>query len=150
MIFSKGEIKITTDTVPFVCARTTLPIHTKEERIEISKKPYLNKRNITVTIETDSEEYKLFFPEGYVWDGASIPFGFRWILGGKGNPKFLIPSMVHDKMCECPWLVDYDRELSSKVLYEMLLASKVNKFVAKAMYYSVELYQKTRKKWERK
>ena len=39
MIFTKGEIKITTDTVPFVCARTILPTHTKEEKKEISKKP---------------------------------------------------------------------------------------------------------------
>jgi hypothetical protein len=143
----KEDIKIYSNTEPDADTKEILPT-TKEYEIDrINRKPYINKKNVMFTI---NDKYNLFFDTTYDWDGASIPFGFRWMLGGKGNPKFLIPSMVHDKMCECPWLVDYDRELSSKVLYEMLIASKVNKLVAKAMYYSVELYQKTRKKWKRK
>jgi hypothetical protein len=143
----REDIKIYSNTEPDADSKEILPT-TKEYEIDrINKKPYINKKNVMFTI---NDKYNLFFDTAYDWDGASIPFGFRWMLGGKGNPKFLIPSMVHDKMCECPWLVDYDRELSSKVLYEMLLASKVSKFIAKAMYYSVELYQKTKKKWKRK
>ncbi len=143
MIFSKGEIKIKTDTVPFVCARTTLPAHTKEERAEISKKPYLNKRNITFYIDAGGEEYLLFFPEGYTWDGASIPFGFRWIIGSKGDPKFLIPSMVHDKMCECHYLINNNRNLSSRIFKELLIACGASKLKAQIMYLAVDNFQRT-------
>lgn len=143
MIFSKGEIKIKTDTVPFVCARTTLPAHTKEARAEISKKPYLNKRNITFYIDAGGEEYLLFFPEGYTWDGASIPFGFRWIIGSKGDPKFLIPSMVHDKMCECHYLIGNNRNLSSRIFKELLIACGASKFKANIMYLAVDNFQRT-------
>lgn len=142
MIFSSGEIKISTDDVPFVCARATLPTHTKEEKKEIAKKPYLNKRNITFTIVAEGEEYKLFFPEGYTWDGASIPFGFRWIIGAKGNPKFLIPSMVHDKMCECHYLVGNNRNLSSRIFRELLIACGASKLKAQTMYLAVDNFQK--------
>lgn len=143
MIFSKGEIKIKTNAVPFVCARTILPTHTKEEKKEITKKPYLNKRNITFYIDTGGEEYTLFFPEGYAWDGASIPFGFRWIIGAKGNPKFLIPSMVHDKMCECHYLIENNRNLSSRIFKELLIACGASKLKAQIMYLAVDNFQKT-------
>ncbi len=143
MIFCKGEIRITTDTAPFACARVVLPTHTKEEKKAISKKPYLNKKNINFTIEAEGEEYKMFFPEGYTWDGASIPFGFRWIIGSKGDPKFLIPSMVHDKMCECHYLVGNNRNLSSRVFKELLIACGVGKVKAQIMYLAVDNFQRT-------
>lgn len=142
MIFSNRKIKISTDVEPSLCARAILPTHTKEEKKEITKKPYLNKKNIIFTIIADGEEYKLFFPKGYTWDGASIPFGFRWIIGAKGNPKFLIPSMVHDKMCECHYLIDNDRNLSSRIFRELLIACGASKVKAQAMYLAVDNFQK--------
>lgn len=143
MIFCKDEIRITTDTAPFVCAKVVLPTHSKKEKKEISKKPYLNKKNINFIIEAEGEEYKLFFPEGYTWDGASIPFGFRWLIGSKGDPKFLIPSMVHDKMCECHYLIGNDRNLSSRVFKALLIACGVSKFKAQIMYLAVDNFQRT-------
>ena len=56
--------------------------------------------------------------------------------------------MVHDYMCECKWLVDYDRYLSSLIFYELLLASSVPKWKAKIMRTAVELYQKLNKEWK--
>jgi hypothetical protein len=143
VIFCKDEIRIVTDTAPFVCAKVVLPTHTKEEKESIAKKPYLNKKNITFTITTDNDEYKLFFPDGYSWDGASIPFGFRWLIGSKGDPKFLIPSMVHDKMCECHYLVGNDRNLSSLIFRELLIACGASKLKAQIMYLAVDNFQRT-------
>ena len=81
-------------------------------------------------------------PKGYTWDGASIPFGFRWILGGKGNPKFLVPSCVHDRMCEEKGLVKYNRRLSSIIFKELLISCGCGKTRANIMFGAVDNYQK--------
>lgn len=143
----KEDIKIYSDVEPDVDTKEILPTTKEYELDRIRKKPYTNKKNITFTI---NGKYKLFFDTTYDFDGATIPFGFRWMFGGKGNPGFLTAAMVHDKMCECPWLIDYDRALSSKVFYEMLLSCKVNKVEAKIMYYAVDIFQRLNGKWKRK
>jgi len=148
MIFcDKENIKIESDSKPCVCARAILPEMNDLEKLDIQLKPFLNKRNITFTINYGGEEYRLHIPKGYTWDGATIPFGFRWILGGKGNPQFLTASCVHDKMCECKWLVDYDRELSSIIFKELLLACGCSKFKAQVMFIAVDNFQKLVRGW---
>ena len=143
MIFvEKPEITIKSDKKPVVKARIILPIHTKEEKENIQKKPFINKKDITYTILYDNEEYRIFIPKSYVWDGATIPFGFRWILGGKGNPSFLVASCVHDKMCECKWLVKNNRQLSSLIFKELLLACGAGELRANVMYWAVDNFQK--------
>ena len=92
--------------------------------------------------------YDIYIEKNYTWDGASIPFGFRWMLGGKGNPAFLIPSMVHDKMCEEKDVVGRDRELSSLIFYYLLLACKCPKWKAKIMYLAVNNFQKLNRGWK--
>ena len=142
MIFcDKENIKITSDVKPCVCARSILPSMIQSEIDDIEKRPFLNKKGVTYTIVFKGEEYRFYIPKGYTWDGATIPFGFRWILGGKGNPQFLIPSCVHDKMCECKWLIDYNRELSSRVFKELLLACGCSKLKANIMYFAVNKFQ---------
>lgn len=149
MIFcNKENIKIETDKEPCVCARTILPEMNNFEKMSIELKPYLNKRDVTYTIRYNDEEYRIFIPKNYAWDGATIPFGFRWILGGKGNPTFLIPSCVHDKMCECKWLVDNNRELSSLIFKELLLSCGCSKFKAQTMFLAVNNFQKLCKGWK--
>ena len=148
MIFcNKDNIRISSDVTPCVGARTILPIMPESEQKDIEKKPFINKRNITYTIETDNL-YTIFIPKNYTWDGASIPFGFRWILGGKGNPQFLVASCVHDKMCENKYLVDYDRHLSSVIFKELLLACGCSKFKAEVMFLAVDNFQKLVKEWK--
>ena len=150
MIFcDKEEIKIYSDSDPCVCARTTLPNMSEAEKKDIENKPFLNKRNINYFIEYQNEIYTIFIPKGYTWDGATIPFGFRWLLGGKGNPQFLVASCVHDKLCECKYLVNYNRQLSSVIFKELLLACGCSKFKANIMYSAVDNFQKIVKEWKK-
>ena len=148
MFCDKKEIKISSDVTPCVGARTILPIMTEAEQRDIEKKSFINKRNITYTINYLNEEYVVFIPKGYTYDGATIPFGFRWILGGKGNPQFLVASCVHDKLCECKWLVSYNRHLSSLIFKELLLACGCSKFKAEIMFMAVDNFQKLIKEWK--
>ena len=148
MIFcNKKDLKIESDVEPCVVARAILPNMNKLEVFDIELRPFINKKGITYTIRQNSKEYRIYIPKDYTWDGATIPFGFRWILGGKGNPQFLIPSCVHDKMCECKWLVNYDRELSSMVFKELLLACGCSKFKADIMFWAVNNFQRLQRGW---
>lgn len=145
----KNDIKIFSDVKPSVCARTVLPDMTKEEKKDIEKKPFLNKRKVTYFIHYEDEIYQIFVERGYKYDGASIPFGFRWILGGKGNPEFLVPSCVHDKMCENKHLVNYDRHLSSLIFKELLLSCGCSQIKAEIMFLAVDNFQKLIKGWKK-
>jgi hypothetical protein len=143
MIFCKDdEIKIYTDVFPKTLVRAGLPVLSDEQMKAIKEKPYLNENNVNFFIEYEGEEYRIFFPKGYTWDGASIPFGFRWIIGYKGDPKFLIPSMVHDKLCENHYLVANNRYLSSLIFKKLLKACGVGKVRAQIMFLAVDNFQK--------
>jgi len=145
---NKREIKIISDTEPCVGARTALPDMNKFELLDIENKPYINKRNITYVVFYKSKKYRVFITKGYTWDGASIPFGFRWILGGKGNPQFLVASCVHDKLCENKNLIEYDRHLSSLIFKELLLSCGCSKIKANIMFAAVDNFQKMIKGWK--
>lgn len=79
---------------------------------------------------------------GYIYDGATIPFKI-----GKGNMKLLYPALFHDIMCETPSIVNYRRKLSSEIFYELLVTFQTNKIVAYGMFCCVELFQKITGKW---
>ena len=50
--------------------------------------------------------------------------------------------MVHDKLCECHFLIDNDRELSSLIFKELLLACGVGRVRANTMHFAVNQFQK--------
>lgn len=144
MIYCKDdEITIKSDVFPKTRVRTILATYTAEQKRDIRKKPYLNETNVFFSIDFDGEEYRLFIPKDYTWDGASIPALFRPLIGGKGKQEFLIPSMVHDKMCENHYLIGNNRELSSLIFKKLLLACGVGKLRAEIMYLAVDLFQRT-------
>ncbi len=139
----KLNLKIYVDREPKVAVKSPLS-HSKDEL----KKPYINKERCIFTLYYGEEQFVILCEKGYDWDGASIPFGFRWIIGAKGSPQFLIPSMVHDKLCENHRFVKNDRYLSSIVFRELLLACGVGKIRANVMFNAVDNFQKICGGWK--
>ena len=142
-------LKITSDTEPHTAILKPLPSDTKEEKEEKKKKPYLNKTRVLWNIDYLGKEYCFVIPKGYRWDGASIPRAFWFLIGSMGESDFLDASMVHDVLCENHHLVGNDRQLSSMIFREILIASGVSRIKANIMYKSVDVWQKLRGKWGR-
>lgn len=138
----KSELKITSDVEPSVCVRQVLPSDLPEIVDAKKKKPYLNKVRIMWNINYLDTKYCFVIPKQYRWDGATIPLGFRWLIGAKGSPEFLVPSMVHDVMCENHDIIGNNRQLSSIIFRELLIASGVGRIRAYTMYYAVDNFQK--------
>ena len=136
------EIRIVSDIIPHCDVKIPTPNPTKEELKAIKAKPFINHERVMFTIYYKMDQYVLLFDRGYDWDGATIPAGFRWIIGSKGSPEFLIPSMVHDKLCEKHSFIKNNRYLSSLIFKSLLLASGVGKTRADIMFNAVDNFQK--------
>lgn len=150
-LVDKPEIQLTITTdIDFdsLCVRAPFELLPEDKQEAIEKKPYLCRKRSLVNIYYKDEQYCLLFRRGYTWDGATIPAGFRWLIGAKGDPKFLFPSMVHDKLCENHSFIKNNRYLSSLIFKELLLACGVGKVKAELMFIAVDNFQKAFGKWE--
>lgn len=117
-----------------------------EEMEKRKEKPFVCKKEINVEIKDkkSGEVHKFTIPEGYTYDGASIPKFLHGIIGANSNSQFLIAAMVHDQLCENKEYVNGNRRLSSKVFEALLKKSGVGKFKAKLMTAAVDIYQRFR------
>lgn len=134
---------------PKVVMRYPTPDMTEDEKECIEEKPFINLADLDVVL-TDYDKYKTYrftIPKGYKWDGASIPRAFWRLIGSKIEPEFLIPSLVHDVLCENHHYVDNDRYFADKVFERLLYVSGVPAFNRWLMFHSVDNYQKFCK-WE--
>lgn len=137
------DLKITADIdLSALTVQIPLELYGEELQKQIEAKPYLNKKRAIFNIFYKDEQYCLLFEKGYRWDGATIPKGVRWIIGPKGDPCFLLASMVHDKLCENHKFIKNDRYLSSLIFRELLIACGVSEFKAKIMFFAVDNFQK--------
>lgn len=57
-------------------------------------------RSFMVVLETGGGVYKFSPPEGYSWDGATIPRVWWSIMGHPLKQEFRLASLVHDWRCE--------------------------------------------------
>ena len=147
--YSDDDIVIKFDKVPDVDIRIIEPTMTDEEIKAIYKKPFICKSELKVVI-IDKEEpmqYDFTIPKGYCWDGASIPTSVWFLIGSKTEPKFLIPSLIHDVLCENHDYVDDDRYLSTIVLERLCRVSKVLGVNRWAIKHSVDNFQKVFGGW---
>lgn len=100
-------------------------------------------KELEIFIEYKENVYSFVIPKGYDWNGANVP-AFAWlIIGQSKEPRFKLPSCVHDYMCEHHNVVGDDRYLST-LIFETLCEyfGRFNAFKRWAMFHSVDNYQK--------
>ena len=136
------ELSIYFSQVPSVCVRIILPTMDEELKNNIKKKPFLNRERLLIDIEYFSTHYCFVVPKFYYWNGANIPRFFWRLIGAKSEPRFLIPSMLHDILCENHCYIDNDRYLSSLVFRALLKTAGVNPITRWVMFHSVDNFQK--------
>lgn len=137
-------IGIQFDAIPQVCMRYSIPSMTQKEKEDINRKPFLNKKDLRVRLidYNKSKTYEFVIPKDYKWDGASIPRMFWRLIGAKTDPRFLIPSLIHDVLCENHSFVNNDRYFADKVFERLLYVSGVPAFNRWLMFHSVDNFQK--------
>ena len=86
----------------------------------------------------DKEKIKI--PEGFIWDGASLPRAVWSIIGSPFVGKYQKASLIHDYMCNNK--SEYTLKYANKVFYTTMIAYGVNKSKAKIMTTCVNLFQK--------
>lgn len=129
---------------PHVDVLYPTPEMSETEKKEIEKKPFICKNQVGVKLtDYDNEHtYNFIIPADYRWDGASIPKMFWRIIGSKEDTRFLIPSMIHDVLCEHHSFVNYDRYFADRVFEKLLAVSGVSNFKRWLMFHSVDNFQK--------
>lgn len=130
------------DDIPRLRIRYALPSDTKEEKKDIKKFPFINCKDLKVTIKYQDKSYRFDIPKGYKWDGATIPKFFWRIVGSSTQPEFLIASCIHDVLCENHNLIDNNRNLSSLIFRELLIVAGVGKTKSQIMYLTVDNFQR--------
>ena len=138
----KTELEINSSEKPHIAVRIPMPTDSANEKKDKRRLPFINKTRIMWEINYLGTQYCFVIPKGFCYDGASIPFGFRWLIGAKGSDEFMIPSCVHDYMCLHHDVVGHDRQLSSMIFRELLIASGVGKLRAQTMYLAVDNFQR--------
>ncbi|MCD7878437.1 MAG: DUF1353 domain-containing protein [Candidatus Gastranaerophilales bacterium] len=155
--YKDDELRIEFDKMPNVAMTYPMPVTSlRESRATAAiqknkkniKKPFLNKEDLKVTIKYLSNKYTFTIPKGYTWDGATIPRFFWRFIGANTSPEFLIPSMIHDVLCENHSYIDNDRYLSTIILERLLCCSGVGSFKRWMMKHSVDNFQKIKGGWK--
>lgn len=142
--YADEELKIIFDKVPDLDVQFVMPWMTPEQVKEINEKPFICEEELRVIIvdEVEQEQYEFLIPKGYTWDGATIPRMFWRLIGSKSDNRFLVPSLIHDVLCENHDYIDNQRYLSTIIFERLLYVSKVNAFNRWMIKHSVDNFQK--------
>lgn len=142
--YSDEEITIKFDKVPDLDILFPAPNMTEEQVKQINKKPFICDEELFVTLidEIEQTTYEFLIPKGYTWDGATIPRMFWRLIGPKSDNRFLVPSLIHDVLCENHDYIDGQRYLSTIIFERLLYVSRVNAFYRWIMKHSVDNAQK--------
>lgn len=145
LVWYEGDyVGIQFNEIPRCGMRIITPSMTQEEKDDITKYPFLNKKELKVRlIDYDKlKTYDFIIAKDYKWDGASIPRIFWRLIGAKTDSRFLIPSLIHDVLCENHDYVNGDRYFADKVFERLLYVSGVSAFNRWLMFHSVDNWQK--------
>jgi len=142
--YSDDEILIEFSCMPNISVRYASCFSSENDVVQINKKPFVNNVEFMVVLQDkiSDETYKFLVPKGYSWDGATIPRIFWRLIGSKTDNRFLIPSLIHDVLCENHDYIDNDRYFSTIVFERLLYVSKVNPFSRWLIKHSVDNFQK--------
>lgn len=140
--YKDDELVIKFSENPCVGVRIIIPTMTEEEKADAKAKPFLNRKRLLVDIKYKNKFYCFVVPKFYYWNGANIPRFFWRLIGSKSEPKFLVPSMIHDILCENHEYIDNDRYLSSLIFRALLKTAGINPIARWAMFHSVDNFQK--------
>ena len=142
--YADDEIKIIFDKVPDLDVQFIMPWMAPDQVKEINEKPFICEEELRVIIvdEVEQEQFEFLIPKGYTWDGASIPRVFWRLIGSKSDNRFLVPSLIHDVLCENHDYIDNQRYLSTIIFERLLYVSKVNAFNRWMIKHSVDNFQK--------
>jgi len=121
----------------------------KMEKRKALYKPFYVAKDLFVYIRYFDNAYRFTIPAGYDWNGANVP-PFAWLLIGQSKePRFKLPSCIHDYLCEHKQVINYDRYLSTLVFITLCEHfGGFNKFKLFTMFHCVDNYQKL-KKWSK-
>ena len=141
--YEDAKLAIYFSTMPCVAVRYITPSSTNEEKMSITRFPFINKRELRVQLVDRKKKkvYNFAIPKSYCYDGASIPRMFWRIIGANTDNKFLIPALIHDVLCENHNYIDNDKEFSTNVFNALLYVGDVGKFKRFLMKNSVEVWQ---------
>ncbi|MCQ2739103.1 MAG: DUF1353 domain-containing protein [bacterium] len=150
--YSDNNIDIKFNQIPQIGIRYALPSDTKELKKSKKKYPFINKENLKVdlTDKIKNITYSFEIPKGYCYDGASIPRIFWRLIGSPTDNDFLIPTLIHDVLCENHNYINNDRKFSSTVFESLLKVSDVCVFNRLIMKNSVDIFQKLFCRWDKK
>jgi hypothetical protein len=85
------------------------------------------------------EEYKykdIIIPEGFMFDGASIPKYLRWRFD-PFDPRWIRAACIHDRLY---YTHEKPRKICDKILREVMLEDGSPKRTAWEFYYRVRLF----------
>lgn len=147
--FEDDKLGIFFSAMPCVAVRYIAPTSTNEEKMSITRFPFINKRELKVQLvdKKKGKVYNFSIPKSYCYDGASIPRLFWRFIGAPTDNAFLIPALIHDILCEHHEYIMNDREFSTKVFNALLEVSEVGKYKRFFMKNSVACFQKLFCKW---
>ncbi len=143
-LYDDEKLAILFSIIPEIEVRYILPNMNETQKEIIEKLPFENKKDLEVILidKTLPKEYEFTIQKRYCWDGATIPRIFWRLIGAKTDPKFLIPSLIHDVLCENHKYVDNDRYFSTITFERLLYVSEVPDFSRWLIKHSVDNYQK--------
>lgn len=96
---------------------------------------YILLKSIIVIIISHSNDctYTINIPKGFVFDGASVPFGL-WNIFPPLDCDYLIAALLHDYLYQTEY---FDRSMCDNIFYYALLTLNVCKAKAYVMWLAV-------------